>query len=194
MSACSRCGYVPCRCGWVGDQDNSVVRRNVETECERCGASVTVDTFSPHPYLCSGCSKPSPENLLPVVCGDCGDTFMGDPGERSTCPDCDPDRFTKHDGGKPDLALWPPRAFESVGRVLTYGIKKYAPGNWRKVNELRRYYSAALRHLFARLRGERLDSESGLPHLAHAVCCLAFLLELEEEELEPTPERTRAMW
>lgn len=27
---------------------------------------------------------------------------------------------------------------------------------------------------------ERLDPESGLPHLAHAACCLLFALELDE--------------
>lgn len=89
--------------------------------------------------------------------------------------------FTKSDQGKPDLALWPPRAFVAIGRVLTFGAKEYSPSNWRKVDETRRYWSALFRHLFARLSGEMNDSKSGESHLAHAGCCLAFLLELEEE-------------
>ena len=92
-------------------------------------------------------------------------------------------KFTKHDQGKPDLGLWPPRAFELVGEVLTYGAKKYAPDNWRNVDDTGRYMSAALRHIFAHMRGEFTDQESGLPHLAHAACSLAFLLELEHGDL-----------
>ena len=87
----------------------------------------------------------------------------------------------KHDQGKARLDLLPPRSIEAVGHVLTHGATKYAPDNWRHVEGWRwRYAAAALRHVFAWLRGERLDEESGLPHLAHATCCLLFLLELDE--------------
>lgn len=88
----------------------------------------------------------------------------------------------KYDGGKPDYALLPPRAVEAMVRVLTYGAKKYAPGNWRKVPDLRRrYISALLRHVFAHMRDEKRDPETGENHLAHAMCCAAFILELDEE-------------
>jgi hypothetical protein len=50
--------------------------------------------------------------------------------------------------------------------------------NWRKVDQLeRRYMGAAMRHLNAFRQGETLDAESGLHHLAHAMCCLAFIIE-----------------
>jgi hypothetical protein len=39
------------------------------------------------------------------------------------------------------------------------------------------FFAALLRHLFAWWRGEELDPESGLSHLAHAGCCLMFLME-----------------
>jgi hypothetical protein len=39
-----------------------------------------------------------------------------------------------------------------------------------------RYYGAALRHLNKWNSGVDVDDESGLPHLAHAGCCIAFLL------------------
>lgn len=88
-------------------------------------------------------------------------------------------------GRKDDLEklrydLVPVVAEEQVVRVLTYGAKKYAPDNWRVVPEPeRRYLAAARRHLAAWQRGELVDPESGERHLAHATCCLLFLLELE---------------
>lgn len=86
----------------------------------------------------------------------------------------------KLDGEKVRLDLQPFIALMVVGEVLTHGARKYSPGNWRKVKGWRwRYLAAALRHLYAYACGERCDPESQLPHLAHAACCVLFLLELE---------------
>lgn len=103
-------------------------------------------------------------------------------------PDQIGDPFVKHDDGKTPLALLPPVAIEEMGRVLGYGAKKYSAGNWRNVGEdwRMRYMSAALRHLFAYLRGEMVDAESGLPHLSHALCNLAFLVELSSGRDRPS--------
>lgn len=88
----------------------------------------------------------------------------------------------KHDAGKDRWDLLPLTAVREVVRVLTYGAQKYAPDQWRVVPEPRpRYYAAAQRHLSAWWLGEAVDAESGLPHLAHAACCLLFLLALERE-------------
>lgn len=85
----------------------------------------------------------------------------------------------KADAGKPRWDLLPFAALDDVAKVLEYGARKYAPDNWRKVEGWRwRYLGAALRHLAAFGRGENLDPESQLPHLAHAACCVLFLLEL----------------
>lgn len=90
------------------------------------------------------------------------------------------DNGIKLDGEKTRLDLLPVNALESVGKVLTRGAKKYAPNNWRKVPGWRwRYIGAAIRHIFAYLRGENFDLEWGLPHLAHAACCVLFVLELD---------------
>lgn len=89
----------------------------------------------------------------------------------------------KLDAGKPRWSLLPWNALAAVVAVLEFGARKYAPGNWRHVPEARqRYFDAAQRHLVAWWQGEANDAETQCSHLAHAVCCLLFLLALEIEE------------
>ena len=91
----------------------------------------------------------------------------------------------KFDSEKPMMGLIPPKAEEALARVLTFGAKKYAPDNWRKVPDAqRRYMDACLRHLNAHRKGEGSDPETGESHLAHAACCVMFLLELVEDGKE----------
>jgi hypothetical protein len=86
----------------------------------------------------------------------------------------------KYDNDKPQWSLLPFKALKEVVDVLTYGAKKYAPDNWKKVpNARQRYIDAGFRHLTAYASGEKLDSETGKSHLAHAICCLLYLLAFE---------------
>ena len=88
----------------------------------------------------------------------------------------------KYDGEKPRMHLLPPKSMAEIAKVLTFGAKKYDEHNWRKLENLQnRYTSGALRHIFAHNDGEQLDDESDLSHLAHAICCLLFKLEIELE-------------
>lgn len=86
------------------------------------------------------------------------------------------DEANKFDGAKPRMELLPADALEDVARVLTFGAQKYAAHNWCRGMAWGRLIGAALRHIFAFARGEDTDAESGLPHLAHAACCILFLL------------------
>lgn len=89
---------------------------------------------------------------------------------------------TKLDGGKPDWSLLPMGTVDLVVKVLTFGAEKYERDNWQKVEHLpERYYSASMRHIDAWWRGEMHDPESGIHHLAHAACCLLFLIWWDEE-------------
>ena len=84
----------------------------------------------------------------------------------------------KYDGEKPRMYLLPPKALTEVANVLTFGANKYDEHNWKKLDNLQnRYTGAALRHIFAHMDGEELDPETGLDHIAHALCCLLFKLE-----------------
>jgi hypothetical protein len=84
----------------------------------------------------------------------------------------------KFDGGKLEYGLLPPLALEETVKVLTFGAQKYERDNWQKVPDAkRRYFDALQRHVWSWKQGEQIDPESGIHHLAHAMCCLMFLYE-----------------
>ena len=84
----------------------------------------------------------------------------------------------KHDSEKPRMDLLSSSWVEGVSDVLTFGARKYDAHNWRKGLARSRLLGACLRHVFAYLRGEDCDPETGLLHLYHASCCLMFASEL----------------
>jgi hypothetical protein len=84
----------------------------------------------------------------------------------------------KFDGGKLEYGLLPPLALEETVKVLTFGAQKYERDNWQKVPDAkRRYFDALQSHVWSWKQGEQIDPESGIHHLAHAMCCLMFLYE-----------------
>ena len=89
----------------------------------------------------------------------------------------------KYDSQKPRVDLLIdgcPLSLEAISQVLTFGAEKYDDHNWQKVEGGEQRYKAALmRHVLASAKGEKVDSETGLSHLAHAACCVLFMLELE---------------
>lgn len=91
-------------------------------------------------------------------------------------------QFMKFDGDKPRYDLIPPSSLEALAKVLTFGARKYKPNNWKNCEDLDRYVAATMRHFEAYRSGETLDSDSGMPHLWHAMTNLAFLIELDSDE------------
>ncbi len=95
------------------------------------------------------------------------------------------DQRVKADAGKLKLTLVPPELIKAVAVVRMYGNAKYpdgGPENWRKV-EKGRYQDALFRHFVAYLQEPYgLDDESGLPHLYHLACNVAFLVALEMDD------------
>ena len=90
------------------------------------------------------------------------------------------DKSLKADAGKPRLALVPNDIIFAIARVREYGVDKYKTvDGWRDVG-VEGYRNAAYRHWLAYLANpEGVDDESGLPHLHHAACNIAFLVALE---------------
>ena len=94
------------------------------------------------------------------------------------------DQKAKADAGKPHVSLVPSQIVYDIARIREYGNKKYPEGgkdNWKRV-EVERYRDAAYRHLLAYIDDPHgVDEESGLPHLWHLACNIAFLCELEND-------------
>ena len=90
----------------------------------------------------------------------------------------------KHDTGKADWSLMPWEAVEEINKVLAFGAQKYAAHNWQQGTGFKytRVLNSLLRHVFAYMRGEDLDPESGLSHMAHAGCNVLFLLHYNKNK------------
>lgn len=98
----------------------------------------------------------------------------------------------KHDQGKPGLHLLPTEALEEIAKVLDFGSQKYTSWNWAQGFKWSRLYASTLRHLFAHMRGENKDPETGLSHLSHVGCNVLFLIYHElyglgEDDRHPRP-------
>jgi Domain of unknown function (DUF5664) len=78
------------------------------------------------------------------------------------------------------LHLWPETATILGSLGLLDGALKYGRSNYRAVGiRASIYFDATRRHLNAWFEGEEPDPDSGLPHLAHALACLAILVDAE---------------
>ena len=102
------------------------------------------------------------------------------PGEAAKSAGADE---AKHDTGKPRPTLVPTSLLRAVTAVREYGTAKYHdPENWRTV-ETQRYKDAMYRHMLDYLDDPQgVDAESGLPHLWHLACNVAFLIEMDAEK------------
>lgn len=87
----------------------------------------------------------------------------------------------KADNGKPRVTLVPLEIIRNIARVREFGLQKYKEKeSWKSV-EVERYRDAMFRHLLLYIEDPYgLDDESGLPHLWHLACNVAFLCELEK--------------
>lgn len=89
----------------------------------------------------------------------------------------------KADSGKPRPSLVPPALIDGVMRIREFGTARYGyPDNWRNV-DAERYHNALLRHILAMWEDwKAVDPDSGMPHLWHAACNIAFLMQYMEDE------------
>lgn len=88
----------------------------------------------------------------------------------------------KADAEKAQLTLVPRKIIWAIAKVRMYGNRKYGdPENWRQV-EPQRYRDAMMRHMLKYLDDpDGVDEESGIKHLHHLACNVAFLCEMEQD-------------
>lgn len=78
------------------------------------------------------------------------------------------------------LHLWPETASMLGCLALLDGALKYGRSNFRAIGVRSSiYYDAARRHLNKWFEGEEHDPDSGLPHLSHALACIAIIVDAQ---------------
>jgi len=86
---------------------------------------------------------------------------------------------TKADLAKPKFHLLQGQALNEVAQVAAFGADKYGEHNWKAGQGLHfsRIFNALMRHAWAWWRGETIDPETGLHHMAHAAWNALALVE-----------------
>jgi hypothetical protein len=97
----------------------------------------------------------------------------------------------KKDTGKAPLDLLDGQVLEEMAHVMGFGASKYARDNWRNGMAVEKVLASVLRHVYADLRGEHRDPETGRLHLSHAMCGLMFAVWYR---LDPTRVRPDDRW
>lgn len=96
------------------------------------------------------------------------------------------------------LHLWPQTATALGSLGLLEGALKYGRGNWRHSGvRASIYYDALNRHMDAWFNGEDYAPDSGIPHLANALACIAIIVDsqangklLDDRNFTPSTENT----
>ena len=110
------------------------------------------------------------------------DTYFSEEEEREALErDSRENQEIKADYGKPRLSLVPTDVIKAIARIREYGVQKYGEKeSWKQVAP-ERYRDAMFRHLLAYIDDPYgVDEESGLPHLWHLACNVAFLCYLDD--------------
>lgn len=103
-------------------------------------------------------------------CGKCGA-----PRGAQHAPMCD-SRSLRYNAGKTRWSLFPFDAAAEIVKVLMFGAKKYAVGNWQKGTDWTETYDSTIRHLVDWRCGKDYDEDSKCLVLAHAGCNILFLI------------------
>jgi hypothetical protein len=90
----------------------------------------------------------------------------------------------RYNAGKAPMEYIPLHLLADTARVLylvtTRPENSYPPFNWARGMQWLKPYACLIRHMFAWYRGQDRDPDTGLPHLAHAMCNLLFLIHYEQ--------------
>ena len=73
----------------------------------------------------------------------------------------------RFNSNKPRVELLVPEAMIEEAKVWAMGAEKYGDFNWQRGMKYSTVIACLMRHIFAILKGEDFDKESGLLHAAH---------------------------
>ena len=73
-------------------------------------------------------------------------------------------------------------SLEEMVKVLEFGAEKYEPDNWKRGLPTLEICESLLRHVFAYMRGEDIDPESGRSHIGHILCNGMFLSYMQNKK------------
>ena len=90
----------------------------------------------------------------------------------------------RYNDGKLRWSLIDWESLEEMVKVLEIGSEKYDDHNWKKGLPFNEVSESLLRHMFAFMKGEDNDKESGKLHLAHVMCNAMFLIYMHREKPE----------
>lgn len=131
------------------------------------------------PAICNICYSPKPCRCPRCNCstiGGCCDIckpLLG-PESKPTNPK------DAIGSSKLPLHLWPETATATGCLAFMEGALKYGRSNFREIGVRSSIYIDALhRHANAWFEGEDNDPDSGLPHLSHALACLAIIVDAQ---------------
>ena len=71
-----------------------------------------------------------------------------------------------------------------MAEVVQNGNEKYEPGDWKKNRTPKSLLASVFRHLLSLLKGEHVDSESGLPHSHHIAINMMYFQYLIDNKRE----------
>ena len=143
-------------------------------ECRNC--PLYYKNRGTKPWLCDVFAMENPDEAARLI----GYEIIEDDCDQAAT---DSNHEAKSDGGKPRPSLVPPALIDGVMRIREFGTARYGdPDNWRNV-DAERYHNALLRHILAMWEDwKAVDPDSGMPHLWHAACNIAFLMQYMEDE------------
>ena len=98
----------------------------------------------------------------------------------------------KETNGKLKISLVPMEILKAIAVVREYGNKKYKSSeNWKTV-DAQEYREAMLRHIIEYNENPySCASDSGIPHLWHIACNVAFICYLERKTLVEAHEKAQ---
>lgn len=97
----------------------------------------------------------------------------------------------RHNTGKLRWDLLPLPALQEIVRVFTYGANEYDEWNWYRGMKYSISYASGTRHRTEWWKGENIDKESGIHHLAHSAVNDLFNLTFELEKRKNIDDRIK---